>query len=74
MADTRKKDYNWAIGTNENGTTPPDDATLAVLMDVRDELKVLNGLLRCPNFLGIPASLTRISRNTAKPKRSRNAS
>jgi len=38
-------------------------------MDIRDELKQLNRLLRCPNFLAIPYTLNKIERNTRKPKR-----
>ena len=57
MADTRKKDHNWSIGTNSDGTTPSLDAHLATLMDIRDELKKLNGLLHCHNFTTIPTVL-----------------
>jgi hypothetical protein len=44
MSDTRKKDRNWKIDTNTDGTTPSTDAHLAVLMDLRDELKESNRL------------------------------
>lgn len=37
-----------------------------VMEQIRDELKQLNSLLACPNFTGIPSTLKRISRNTAK--------
>lgn len=40
----------------------------ALLMDIRDELKQLNGLLGCPNFVEIPRTLRAIRRNTAKPR------
>lgn len=66
MADTRHKDSNWAI----REITYPG-AQLAVLMDIRDELKRLNGLLHCENFQRIPRKLDRISRNTAKPRKRR---
>lgn len=64
MADTRKKDFNWGIKTNDDGTTPTPDAHLATLMDIRDELKRLNSLLCCPNFVAIPRKLDAIKRNT----------
>jgi hypothetical protein len=34
--------------------------TLAILQDIRDELKTLNRTLACPNFLAIPHTLRRI--------------
>jgi len=61
----RKKDMNWNLPDESSW----DVAKLAVLMDIRDELKALNAILSCPNFLGIPFTLRDISRNTRKPKR-----
>lgn len=69
MSDRRKKDANWGINTNADGTTPHDDALLAVCMDIRDELKRLNTLLHCPNFVAIPGILTAIRVNTTKKRR-----
>ena len=66
MTDTRKKDFNWQIATNEDGTTPAADARLAVMMDIRDELKRLNALLHCHRFMDIPDTLRRIDRRLAK--------
>lgn len=40
----------------------------ALLMDIRDELKRLNGVLHCPNFLAIPFKLDAIKRNTTKKR------
>lgn len=54
----RKKDIDWNCG-NENDTTIPQ-AHLAVLMDIRDELKALNRLLNYSNFIDIPNRLRRI--------------
>ncbi len=75
MADTRSKDVAWTIHRDAQGFVSHDDARLAVFMDLRDELKALNvkmgrlvDILNCQNFLDIPHTLTRISRNTAKPK------
>lgn len=42
---------------------------IAVLCQMRDELKRLNSLLHCHNALEIPALLRAIKRNTAKKKR-----
>lgn len=68
MSDTRHKNVDWRIPNNSDGTVAHRDAELAVLMDIRDELQTLNGTLRCPNFLAIPAKLDAIRRNTAKPR------
>jgi hypothetical protein len=56
----RHKDANW------NLHDPPtiEGAAVAVLMDIRDELKELNRLLRCPNFQRIPHELSCIRRQT----------
>ncbi len=42
---------------------------IAVLIDIRAELKELNSLLSCPNFLNIPRSLSSIDQKLTKPKR-----
>ena len=52
----RHKDVNWNL--NENLTV--DVATVAVLMDIRDELKQLNLIISCENFLRIPGNLEAI--------------
>ena len=67
--DRRKKDTNWALKIDGNGYTTTPDAQLAVLMDIRDELKQLNRLLHCPNFTRMPYALDRIRLNTKKRKR-----
>lgn len=66
MDDTRHKNSNWQI----REITYPG-AQLAVLMDIRDELKQLNVLLHCENFQRIPHKLDRVGRNTAKPRKRR---
>jgi hypothetical protein len=49
MTDTRHKDANWRVHNNMDGTVPSQDARLAVLMDIRDELKALNRIMQCSN-------------------------
>ena len=51
------KDYTW------------DDVRTEVLMDIREELRILNRLLRCPNFQGIPKTLLDIRRKIPTRKR-----
>lgn len=62
----RHKDAFWGLPDKSDGYPM---ASLAVLMDIRDELKRMNTLLHCENFQGIPRKLDRISRNTAKPRK-----
>jgi hypothetical protein len=74
MVDRRRKNTDWALNPNADGTVPHADAELAVLMDIRDELKLVNqklAVLQCPNFLAIPHTLKRISRNTTKKRKPR---
>jgi hypothetical protein len=71
----RHKDANWSMGD------PVDtwaQVQVAVLMDIRDELKISNRCLlllerrlNCQDFLDIPSVLRRISANTHRSKRRR---
>lgn len=68
----REKDVNW----NLPDLASWDRTHAAILMDLRDELKKLNALLHCSNFVRIPSMLERtmcqtdrIARNTAKRRR-----
>lgn len=67
----RHKDTEWTLA--EEGLTGGltwEQVGIAVLMDIRDELKRLNAAIYCQNALAIPALLRNIDRNT-KPKRKR---
>lgn len=64
--DRRKKDVQWTVA-DDQGSITWERVNIAVLMDIRDELKRLNGLLYCENFQAIPRILGRISANTKKP-------
>jgi len=65
----RFKDCAWDLPADPSGRISNWDAVkVAVMMDIRDELKELNSLFRCQNFLNIPHKLDRICRNTSKPK------
>ena len=68
--DRRCKDIRWAINLTDDGNkAAPGQAVLAVAMDIRDELKQLNRLLSCPNFVAIPTTLREISANTKRRHR-----
>lgn len=70
MVDRRKKDVNWNAA-DADGSITWDRVPVAILMDIRDELKKLNALLHCHNFTDIPHKLERIKRNTAKKRKPR---
>lgn len=69
MVDKRLKNFDWAPGNDQGNAPTWERVNTAILLDIRDELQALNGLLRCPNFTGIPASLRQIRLNTRKEKR-----
>lgn len=63
-------DTVWSLPRTATGSIQTWEAVqVAVLMDIRHELQVLNGLLGCSNFTAIPAVLRSIRRNTAKPRK-----
>ena len=69
MADRQAKDVEWDV-VNENGKVPTwEHASIAVLMDIRRELRTLNRLLGCANFNAIPHVLRNIEKNTKSRKR-----
>lgn len=70
----RHSNQDWSLpeGTpNEGGgrTHSYDAIHSALLMDIRDELRTLNRVFACPNFIRIPRVLDAIRRNTAKKKK-----
>ena len=69
MAKGRFKDIDWDLADDQGRVGTWERVEIAVLMDIRDELKKLNFLLHCNNFVAIPRKLDRISANTAKPRK-----
>ena len=67
MADSRRhKNTNWLIPDPANTY---EQAQLAVLMDIRDELQRLCRIFECPNFQRVPSDLQQVRRNTTKRRR-----
>lgn len=65
-------DQNWDLRDPVTGRCADwQRAGIAVLMDIREELRRLNLLLHCPNFTRIPQTLREIQKNTKKRKRRR---
>ncbi len=67
--DTRFKNIVWQLPVAADGGIKTWEAVnVAVLMDIRDELKRLNYLLNCHNFVEFPRTLREIAKNTEKRK------
>jgi len=68
--DTRHKDRDWTLPTKANGRLESwEYVSIAVLMDIRDELKKLNTLLHCGNFTGLPWDIKKIRQRVCRRKR-----
>ena len=63
---------DWGIWINEQGRYDHDAVTRSILLDIREELRDLNHLLRCENFTTIPKNLRAIATNTRRKPISRN--
>lgn len=75
--DSAASNLNWTIHIGDDNTWTYEQIQVALLNDIRAELReVRNRLapLQCHNFLAIPQTLKRISRNTAKKRKPRVAS
>jgi len=68
MSDTRMANKNWPVQPKENSKYSVAAASLAVLMDIRDELKFINSRLDCQETLAIPRLLSKIAVNTTRKR------
>lgn len=62
----RHENVNWELPEK---LVSWEQVNTAILMDIRDELRTLNRVFQCSNFLRIPSVLNEIRLNTSKPKR-----
>lgn len=69
MADTRRRNENWSVANTDGNVPTWERVSIAVLMDIRDELQTLNRVFQCTNFLRIPYQLDMIRKQTAKKKK-----
>lgn len=78
----RKSNMNWEIKPNANGNHDVTIAQLAVLMDIREELKLIKAALaplqrlNCSDFMFLHRELKRIRINTdrlRKPRKKKEA-
>lgn len=67
--------WNWGVldVNDPKSARSVEHATLAVLMDIREELRAISRRLDCHDTLSIPRILRRISANTHKPRRRKKA-
>ena len=79
MSHTKKVRYsevgNWNVETTitvqDDGrhTASPEIITMCMLATIRDELRRLNAVLQCPNFIAVPSKLDQIAKNTRKRRK-----
>lgn len=74
------QDTNWRVSDDDHNAASVHHAQLAVLMDIRREMKeanrhlqVLSSQIGCFRFTTIPATLKKIARNTAKKRKVKRA-
>ncbi len=67
--DRRKKDNLWYAADEDGKTRLLEHVQIAILQDIRDELKTLNRVMLCHNTTSIPETLRVIAKNTKKPRR-----
>ena len=63
------KNVDWDLADRAGHIGTWQNVEIAVLMDIRDELHILNRFLHCPNFRDIPRKLERIAKQTQRPGR-----
>ena len=66
----KSRDQDWGVQLTEaGGALSVEGAQLAVLMDIRDELRRMRRVLECKNFQAMPNLLRLIERHVRrKPK------
>lgn len=76
MSARKFKNIEWDLASDEGSITSWDHVKIAVLMDIRDELKEANAYLRtiasvisCNRFIAIPSAIDKIVKNTARKRR-----
>jgi hypothetical protein len=62
-------DGDWRLWVDENRSPTVETIGVAASLGIYSELKRLNALLHCSNFVRIPGILRVIEINTRKPKK-----
>lgn len=69
MSDKTAPDVEWEVLDADGKIWTWARVSVAVLMDIRRELKRLNAAIYCPNFQEIPYRLRKIEGNTRRKKK-----
>jgi hypothetical protein len=69
MAKGRFKDSEFDLADSQGNVGTWEKVGIAALYDIRDELKRLNALLHCSNFVQIPGKLDRIEAAVARTEK-----
>lgn len=65
MARFKNQDWNLPTAPNSLAAADWETVSIAILMDLRDELQALNHVFACQNFQSIPRELRAIKRELA---------
>jgi hypothetical protein len=68
MTDTRRKNVDWTV-CKDGGGMSFDAAQLAVLMDIRDELKGIRSLMNCYRIPRALDALHEVGQDIRRKKR-----
>ena len=68
---SKQANAQWDLWESDDNLYSPDQVLLAVMMDIRAEIRRLNSVLQCPNFISVPSKLDQIARNTKRRKKPR---
>lgn len=69
MADTRRKNCNWIVASDDERAKSIEHIQVAVLMDIRDELQSINSKLGCYRIPRALDALIEVGRDIRRKKR-----
>lgn len=67
------RDAQWHVRQTDEQMYSDEAVQRAILLDIREQLRALNRVFACPNFLRIPGVLDTIARQTKQKRRKRKA-
>lgn len=67
MSDTRN--VNWVLNVSAQNTVTTDEAKLAVLMDIREELQAIHRLCACHNVAAGFIAMQKLEKRWRKKRR-----
>ena len=69
MKNQTMPNENWSVAEADGKVPTWERAGIAVLMDIRQELRRLNSAIYCVDFQAIPHRLQMIAKNTTRKSR-----